>query len=115
MSEESVVSIIVPIVSGSLAILGSFVGNYAISLKKSKEDAIKVAEREQAQKDQLEKIHEEQKEIKIRLDSHNGYAEKFAKNSEKLAVMEEKIDSSNKAIERLQKDIDFLKSDRCKV
>lgn len=115
MSEESVVSIVVPIVSGSLAVLGSFVGNYALSLKKSRENAVKEAEREQEQKDRLDKIHEEQKEIKARLDSHNGYAEKFAKNSEKLAVLAEKVDGTNKAVERIQKDIDYLKSDRCKV
>lgn len=111
MSEE----IIVPIISGSLAIVGSFVGNYAIALKKSREDAIKEAEREQAQKDQLAMILEEQKKIKQRLDSHNGYAEKFAETTKNLAVMTEKQESLNKAMDRMQKDIDYLKSDRCKV
>lgn len=111
MSEE----IIVPLISGSLAVLGSFVGNYAISLKKSREDAIKDAEREQAQKDQLAMILEEQKKIKCRLDSHNGYAEKFAETTKNIAVMAEKQDALAKSVDRLQKDIDYLKSDRCKV
>lgn len=93
MSEE----IIVPLISGSLAIVGSFVGNYAIALKKSREDAIKEAEREQAQKDQLAMILEEQKKIKERLDSHNGYAEKFAENS--------------KSIDLLQKDVEYIKEE----
>lgn len=111
MSEE----IIAPLITGTLAVVGSFVGNYAIAIKKSREDAIKDAEREQAQKDQLAMILEEQKKIKERLDSHNGYAEKFAQNSEKLAVLAEKVDGTNKAVERMQKDIDYLKSERCKL
>lgn len=111
MSEE----IIAPIITGTLAVVGSFVGNYAIALKKSREDAIKEAEREQAQKDQLAMILEEQKKIKIRLDSHNGYAEKFAETTKNIAVMAEKQESLSKAMDRMQKDIDYLKSNRCKV
>ena len=111
MSEE----IIAPLITGILAVIGSFVGNYAISLKKSREDAIKEAEREQAQKDQLAMILQEQQKIKVRLDSHNGYAEKFAETTKNIAVMAEKQESLNKAMDRLQKDIDYLKSDRCKV
>ena len=111
MSEE----IIVPIITGSLAVVGSFVGNYAIALKKSREDAIKEAEREQAQKDQLAMILDEQKKIKTRLDSHNGYAEKFADTTKNIAVMAERQESLQRAMDRMQKDIDYLKSDRCKV
>lgn len=111
MSEE----IIAPLITGILAVVGSFVGNYAISLKKSREDAIKDAEREQAQKDQLAMILQEQQKIKVRLDSHNGYAEKFAETTKNIAVMAEKQESLNKAMDRMQKDIDYLKSDRCKV
>lgn len=96
------------LISGALAVLGSFVGNYAISLKKSREAAIKDAEREQAQKDQLDSILAEQEKIKERLDKHNHYAEKFADTSKELAVMNER----QKA---MQKDIEYLKSDRCKV
>ena len=94
-------SAIAPLISGILAVVGSFVGNYAMSLKKSREDAIKEAEREQAQKDQIESI-------KKRLDDHNHYAEKFAKNSEKLADVDIKL-------AQLQKDVEYLKSDRCKA
>ena len=111
MSEE----LIAPIITGVLAVIGSFVGNYAIALKKSRDDAIKEAEREQSQKDQLAMILEEQKKIKIRLDSHNGYAEKFAESDKNIAVIAEKQNNIIKSIDRLQKDIDYLKSDRCKV
>ena len=93
MSEE----IIAPLITGILAVVGSFAGNYAITIKKSREDAIKEAEREQSQKDQLAMILDEQKKIKERLDSHNGYAEKFAQNS--------------KNIDLLQKDIEYIKDE----
>ena len=111
MSEE----IIAPLITGVLAVIRSFVGNYAIALKKSREDAIKEAEREQAQKDQLAMILEEQKKIKQRLDSHNGYAEKFSNTTKDIAVIAERQQSLFKAMDRMQKDIDYLKSDRCQV
>lgn len=115
MTEESIVRIIVPMISGILAVLGSFVGNYALSLKKSRENAIKEAEHEQEQKDQLDMILREQQEIKKRLDIHNGYAEKFAKNNEQLAVFSERLNATNRAMDKLQKDIDYLKSGCCKA
>ena len=108
-------NVVIAIITGVLAVVGSYVSNLALTIRKSREQAIKDAEREQEQKDKLDRIYEEQKQVKIRLDSHNGYAEKFAKNSEKLAVLAEKQEATNKAIERIQKDIDYLKSDRCKV
>ena len=107
--------VLASLIAGVLAVIGSYVSNLALTIRKSREQAIKDAEREQEQKDKLDRIYEEQRQVKIRLDSHNGYAEKFAKNSEKLAVLAEKQEATNKAIERMQKDIDYLKSDRCKV
>lgn len=88
-------SVIIATITGVLAVLGSFVGNVAISAKKAREEAIKDAEREQAQKDQLSMILDEQQEIKKRLDQHNGYAEKFAE--------------TKTAIVAIQKDIEYLK------
>lgn len=83
------------IIVGLIAAFGSYAGNVAIAAKKSQEDAIRDAEREQAQKDQLAMILDEQAEIKKRLDQHNGYAEKFAE--------------SKTAIVAIQKDIEYLK------
>lgn len=88
-------SVLIAIITGVLAVLGSYVGNVSISRKKAREDAIREAEREQQQKDQLTMIFNEQKEIKKRLDKHNAYAEKFAK--------------TEKAMVSLQKDIEYLK------
>lgn len=108
-------SVIIAIITGALAVLGSYMGNVAITKKKARDEAIKDAEREQAQKDQLAMILEEQVGIKKRLDEHNGYAEKFAETSKCLAVIDERQKSMNSAVERIQKDIDYLKSDRCQV
>lgn len=87
--------IVIAIITGILAVLGSYVGNVAISRRKAREDAIRDAEREQQQRDQLEMIFKEQQEIKKRLDQHNQYAEKFTK--------------TEKAIVAVQKDIEYLK------
>lgn len=108
MADSSVVEVVVPIVTGVLAVIGSFTGNYAMSLKKSREDAIKDAEREQSQRDQFDRLFAENMEIKKRLDEHNHYAEKFAENSKQIAVIIERQ-------VQMQKDIDYLKSQRRKV
>lgn len=107
--------VLASLIAGILAVLGSFVGNYAMTLKKSREQAVRDAEREQYEKDKLNSIDEKIERLEKKVDTHNGYAEKFAKNSEKLAVLGEKIDFNNQTMERMQKDIEYLKSDRCKV
>lgn len=103
------------IITSLLAVIGSLIGTFSVISRKSRNDAIKEAEREQAQKDQFAMILEEQKKIKARLDSHNGYAEKFADTTKDIAIIAERQQSLSDALNRLQKDIDYLKSDRCKV
>lgn len=88
-------SVVIAIITGVLAVLGSYMGNVSISRRKAREQAIRDAEREQQQKDQLQMIFQEQQEIKKRLDQHNKYAEKFTK--------------TEKAIVSVQKDIEYLK------
>lgn len=83
------------IIVGVLAVFGSYAGNVAVATKKSQEEAIRDAEREQKQKDQLMAILDEQVEIKKRLDQHNGYAEKFVQTKESIIA--------------IQKDIEYLK------
>lgn len=91
MSEDVAVALI----TGVLAVCGSFVGNLAVANRKARQAAIKEAEREQAQKDQLAGILAEQVEIKKRLDQHNSYAEKFAETKTAMVA--------------IQKDIEYLK------
>ncbi len=63
-------SIIVAIIAGAASIIGAVIAATSAVDKKSREDEIKNAQREQRQQDQLE-------EIKNKLDIHNGYAEKL--------------------------------------
>lgn len=77
-------TIVVAIITG----VCSVIGQYFISLKKSKEDEKIDAMREQKQSDRLDAIEH-------KLDIHNGYAEKLGEISLSMAKM--------------QKDIEYLK------
>lgn len=90
------VSVITAAVTGSLAVLGSYIGNVAITQKKSRQDEIKMAKHEQRQQDALEMLKDELASVKKRLDQHNGYAEKFAEASKDIAL--------------IKKDVEYLKS-----
>ena len=107
--------IIPNLITGISAVLGALIGTIGVVHGNSKRESIKVAEREQAQKDQINQILSEQLKIKERLDTHNGYAEKFANTSKDIAIINERQKSVISAIDKMQKDIDYLKSDRCRV
>lgn len=81
-------SIIVATITGALAVLGSYVSNVAISAKKSREDALKDAEREVRQTMRLDIIEK-------KVDIHNGYAKKF--------------NDIGNDITAIKKDIEYLK------
>lgn len=80
--------IVIAIITGLLAVLGSYMGNVAISRRKAREDAIRDAERETRQAMRLDIIEK-------KLDEHNGYAEKFGE--------------IGKDITAIKKDIEYLK------
>ena len=77
-------TVLVALITGGCSV----VGNYLVSLKKHKEDEVKIAQREQKQLDRLDAIEH-------KLDIHNGYAEKLGDISVSMMAM--------------QKDIEFLK------
>lgn len=77
-------TIVVALITG----VCSVIGQYFISLKKSKEEKILDTQREQKQSDRLDAIEH-------KLDIHNGYAEKLGEISVSMAKM--------------QKDIEYLK------
>lgn len=62
--------IIIALIAGAFSVIGAIIAARSAVDKKSREDDIKDAQREQRQQDQLE-------EIKHKLDIHNGYAEKL--------------------------------------
>lgn len=78
-------AVIVAVITGVLAILGSLVSNIAISTKKSREDAIRDAEREVRQSIRLDSIEK-------KLDIHNGYAEKFGDIQKDIAMVKKDIE-----------------------
>lgn len=78
-------AVIIALITGILAVLGSYVSNVAITRKKAREDAIKDAEREARQSMRLESIEK-------KLDIHNGYAEKFGDIQKDIAVVKKDIE-----------------------
>lgn len=73
--------IIIALITGLCAVAG----NYLISRKTSREDAVRDAQREQKQCDRLD-------EIEHKLDIHNGYAEKLGSISESMVAMKKDIE-----------------------
>ena len=77
-------AIIVALITGLCSVLGS----YLAIRKKSRDDDIKAAMREQRQEDKFEDIEEWMKRVDKKLDEHNGYAQKFADTAKSIAVIE---------------------------
>lgn len=98
-----------------LGLAGTVIGAFAGFSHKSRQQAIRDAEREQRQADQHQQLLEKMDGVEKRLDEHNGYAQKFAESSKHLAIIDERQAAQSKQIEHLQQDIDYLKSARCKV
>ena len=73
------------IIVGIIAAIGSFAGNLSITLRKSKEQAIKDAERETRQEDRM-------RSIEHKLDIHNGYAEKLGSREKSMIAMQKDIE-----------------------
>ena len=78
-------SIIVASITGSLAVLGAYMGNVAITRKKSREDAIREAEREARQSVIMERLEK-------KVDEHNGYAKKFEEIGKDIAIIKTEIE-----------------------
>jgi hypothetical protein len=78
-------SVAVAIITGSLAVLGAYVGNVAITRKKTREDAIREAEREARQSVIMERLEK-------KVDEHNGYAKKFEEIGKDIAVIKTEIE-----------------------
>ena len=78
-------NIIVALITGILAVIGSVASNIVLIKNKSKQDAIKDAERETRQSMRLDSIEK-------KLDIHNGYAEKFGDIQKDIAVVKKDIE-----------------------
>lgn len=89
MEESSSVQIVLAILA-ILALIGNIVGAIIGYWGKSKKQSIEDAKREQKQIDNFEKIFDWMREVEIKLDTHNHYAEKIG--SIEKSVIEIKTD-----------------------
>ena len=80
-------AVVVAIITGAFTLAGT----YLMQRKKSQDDAVKEAQREQRQTDRLERIEEKIGRLEHKVDIHNGYAEKLG---------------------AIQKDIEYLRKER---
>lgn len=103
------------IIIATIGLVGTIAGAFATVKATARKRDVEEAAREQAQKDQLDNLNKALDSIKKRLDEHNHYAEKFAENSKNVAVMNERLLGVLKQTEQLQKDINLLKSNKCKL
>lgn len=72
--------IVAPLITGVFAVIGQ----YIITNKKSKEQEIKDAVRDQKTEDRLERIED-------KLDEHNGYAKRFEEIEKAIVKIETKL------------------------
>lgn len=77
-------NIVVALITGFLAVLGTYVGNVTISRKKTREDAIRDARRDQELKDRLDRLEQ-------KVDEHNGYAQRFEEIGKDIAVIKTEL------------------------
>lgn len=89
MQETIILNLSGAIITGTFTL----VGNYFIYLKRAREHNIEAAKREQHQNDRLDLIEK-------KIDEHNNYGKKF--------------ESCEKNIALIQKDIEYLKEEKCK-
>lgn len=78
-------SVAVALITGVLAVLGTYVGNVTISRKKAREDAIREARRDQELTDRLDRLEK-------KVDEHNGYAKKFEETGKDIAIIKTEIE-----------------------
>ena len=91
-------NILVTLGVASVPVIVQLISNY----NKTKEIRATISVHEQRQQDEIEEIKNEQKEIKKRLDNHNGYAEKFASASKDMAIVQKDIEYIKEQLKNTQ-------------
>jgi tetrahydromethanopterin S-methyltransferase subunit G len=77
-------NIAVALITGVLAVLGTYVGNVTISRKKTRVEAIRDAKRDQELTDRLDRLEK-------KVDEHNGYAKRFEEIGKDIAVIKTEV------------------------
>lgn len=91
MDNEIKIALISLLSAGITALFG-FLGNIVINKRKSREEDIKEAKRQQYQDDRDDYFDEQIKIIKKKLDEHNHYAKKFESVDIKMTAMQKDIE-----------------------
>ena len=89
------------IIVGLFGLVGSVLVAAISSLSNRRETSATIAAHEQKQQDIIDDLKREIIEMKKRLDSHNGYAEKFAESSKDTALMKKDIEYIKDQIKNL--------------
>lgn len=102
------------IIVGIISVVGSIIVQLIVSHSKTRETNATLAAHEQKQQDAIDGVKEELVSVKKRLDSHNGYAEKFAAASKDLALTQKDVAITQKDIEFIKKQLENIQMCRVK-
>lgn len=83
--------IAVAVVTGVLAVAGAYVGNVAVSRKKSHEDALRDRDREARQDERMKKLEE-------KIDVHNSYGDKIGQIQGDIREINARLTSIEKGL-----------------
>lgn len=90
------------VIVGLFGLVGSVVVAVISSQSNKKETNATIAAHEQKQQDAIECFKAELTEVKKRLDSHNGYAEKFANASRDIAITQKDVEFIKEQLKNIQ-------------
>lgn len=90
------------VIVGLMSVAGSIVIQMIISHSKTKETNATLAAHEQKQQDVIDGIREELIDVKKRLDSHNGYAEKFSDARRDIAITQKDVEFIKEQLKNIQ-------------
>lgn len=90
--DNEIKTALISLLSAGITALFGFLGTVAINKRKSHEEDIKEAKRQQYQDDRDDYFDEQIKIIKKKLDEHNHYAKKFESVDIKMTAMQKDID-----------------------
>ena len=95
--DDEVIIAIISLISATIASLFTFLGQVVLSKKKSREEEVKEAKRQQYNDDRDDYFDKQISKINQKLDEHNHYAKKFEEVNIKMTGM--------------AKDIEYLRKD----
>lgn len=90
--DNEIKTALISLISAGITALFGFLGTVAINKRKSHEEDIKEAKRQQYQDDRDDYFDEQIKIIKKKLDEHNHYAKKFESVDIKMTAMQKDIE-----------------------